>query len=252
MKITVYTVYYYYIKNILGEFIMSFLDVPMYPAALAGRFVKLSPGRVRRWLQGYEYAYEIGKDRTPCLRHKDPIVCREQPIETSYASFLDLIDLLFVKQFLKYGLSLQRIRKALTEAQKLIGGHHFAQRTFFTNGRSIYIKVKEQGNAILELLSGGQWVIAPIIEELSHQIEFDKPSGFAQRWYPLGKKYPIVIDPAISFGQPSIIGRGISTFNVYDFFIAENEKIDSVTTWFKINKKEAGAAVEFERWLIAA
>jgi uncharacterized protein (DUF433 family) len=230
----------------------KYLNIPMYPAALAGRFVKLSPGRVRRWLQGYEFSYETGEDRIPCLKHKEPIVYNDQTKETSYASFLDLIDLLFVKQFLEYGVSLQRIRKAFCEAQKLIGGHHFAQRTFFTDGHNIFIKVKEQGNAILELLSGGQWVIAPIIEKISHQIEFDKPSGFAQRWYPLGKKSPVIIDPAISFGQPSLVGHGISTSNVYDLFVAENEKFDSVKSWFKINEKEAGAAVEFERWLMAA
>ena len=194
-------------------------------------------------------------EKVNSIRHvmdKEPIVHRDQTNDPSYASFLDLIDLLFVKRFLDHGISLQRIRKALDEAHSVATGHHFAQRTFFTDGHNIYLKVKEQGGAILELLSGGQWAIAPIIEQLAHQIEFDKTSGFAQRWYPLGRGQPIVIDPLISFGQPSVVGRGISTFNIYDFFEAEKEKTSNVSSWFRISKKEVDAAVDFERWLLAA
>jgi uncharacterized protein (DUF433 family) len=232
---------------------IQYLRMPMYPAAMVGRLVKLSSNRVQRWLKGYEYSYTVGIDQTEQIGYKGPIVNRENKDRSTYASFLDLIDLLFVKEFLSYGLSLQKIRKGLIEAEKLVGGHHFAQRTFFTDGKNIYLQVKEQGdNAILELLSGGQWVIAQFIKDLAYKIEFDKQTGFAQKWFPLGKNVPIVIDPAISFGQPSILGKGISTANIYDFYNAENEKIPDVCTWLKLQKTEVKAAVEFEQWLAAA
>jgi hypothetical protein len=198
-------------------------DLPMYTPALAGRLVGIAPGRVKRWLQGYEYTYLAHENFV--IGKKEPVVHRSKSEFPSYATFLDLIDLLFVKQFLSKGISLQKTRKALLEAESLVGGHHFAQRSFFTDGKNIYIKVKEQGNAILELLSGGQWVIAEIIEQLAEQIEFDSPSGLATQWYPLGKNVPVVIDPKISFGRPSIVGHGTITSNIYDLYLAENANL---------------------------
>jgi len=231
---------------------MKSWDVPMYSSAMAGKLVGLTPTRVRRWLQGYRYIYISGQNHALCTGHKDPIIYRSDVADLNFASFLDLIDLLFVKQFLDRGVSLQRTRKALSEAESIIGGHHFAQRTFFTNGHNIFIQVKEHGDAILELLTGGQWVIAPIIKELSQKIDFDRSSGFAQRWYPWGKNASIVVDPSVSFGRPTIVGRGIATANIYDLFTAENEGLKNVCSWFNLREDEVDNAVKFERYLLAA
>jgi uncharacterized protein (DUF433 family) len=165
---------------------------------------------------------------------------------------LDLIDLLFVNKFLKYGISLQRIRKALNEANNILGGHHFAQRNFFTDGKNIYLQVKDEADALLELLSGGQWVIEKFIKELSHQIKFDEPTGFAKQWYPFGKNGLIVLDPKFSFGQPTIVGKGISTANVYDLFMGERKRIKKVCSWLSLREQEVRAAVNFESRLKAA
>lgn len=227
-------------------------DIPMYPTATVGRLVKLSSGRVRRWLRGYGYKYTTGPKKIIRKGYKEPVVIRKETEEPSYASFLDLIDLLFVKEFLEYGISLQRTRKALYEAEEILGGHHFAQKNFFTDGKNIYLQVKDEADALIELLSGGQWVIASIIKELSHQIEFDKPTGFAKKWYPLGPRGYVVLDPEISFGKPSLINRGIATANVYDFFIGENKNIGSVCNWMDLKKDEVKAAVSFESILKAA
>ena len=227
-------------------------DIPMYDATIVGRLVGLSRGRVSRWLRGYNYTYSVGSSNELKSGHKDPVVKRVRDEESIFASFLDLIDLLFVKKFLDYGVSLQRIRKALNEAETLIGGHHFAQRNFFTDGKNIYLQVKDNADALLELLSGGQWVIAPIIKQLAHQIEFDQPTGYAKKWYPLGPNGLIVLDPRITFGKPSIVDRGTATTNIYDLYIGEDENVDNVCSWMNLNTQEVDAAVKFERQLAAA
>jgi uncharacterized protein (DUF433 family) len=111
--------------------------------------------------------------------------------------------------------------------------------------------VKEQGRAIMELLSGGQWIIASVIKQLADQIGFHETTGLAQRWFPEGRSVPIVIDPSVSFGRPSIVGRGIATANVYDFFLAENRRIPRVCSWMGLDQKEVKAAVAFEERLAA-
>lgn len=220
-------------------------DRAAYPAAAAGRLVGLSPTRVRRWLQGYDFTYE-GK-----VHHQRPVVSREGTAGTTYASFLDLIDLLFVKRFIDYGISLQRVRRALAEAAQILGTNHFARSSFFTDGHNVYLELQDRGDAILELLSGGQWVIAPIIQQLAEQIDFDAPTGIARRWYPRGPGGLVVLDPLVSFGQPSVIGRGVTTANVFDLYVAEGRRTGPVSDWMCLGVAEVEAAVEFERRLVA-
>ena len=231
---------------------MNYWDVPIYNPTFVGRLVGLTTGRTKRWLEGYNYTYEVGAKKEVRTGHKEPIIDRTNTDFPNYASFLDLIDLLFVNEFLKYGISLQRIRKALDEANSILGGHHFAQRSFFTDGKKIYLQVKDEADALLELLSGGQWVIEKFIKELSHQVIFDKPTGFAKRWYPLGPEGLVVIDPKISFGEPIIVGKGVSTANVYDLYVGERKRIKKVGSWLKLNDNEIKAAIHFETKLKAA
>jgi uncharacterized protein (DUF433 family) len=226
------------------------LEEPMYTSAMAARLTKLSATRVRRWLKGYRFSYEARGGETRRVQMR-PVV--ERPVEKdSYASFLDLIDILFVKQFVDHGVSLQRVRKALEEAQELLGGYHFAQRTFFTSGKSIYLQIRDEADALLELLSGGQWVIAPFVKELATQVDFHDTSGLAERWYPMGRNGLIVLDPRVSFGTPTIVDRGVETANVFDLYAAESENVDAVSWWMKLRPEEVRAAVEYEQKLHAA
>ena len=225
------------------------LDRPSYAVAEAGRLVGLTAGRVSRWLRGYEYSYG---DAVP----GQPPVLQGSGTESSYASFLDLVDLLFVKRFLDHGLSLQKVRRALDEARQVLGTNHFARQTFFTDGGSIFLRLQKEahkgrGEAILELMSGGQWVIAPVIRELARQIEFGSPEGLASRWYPLGRNRPVVLDPMVSFGAPSIAGRGVKTINIHDLYVAEDERLEPVRAWWGLTDAEIQAAVGFERQLAA-
>jgi uncharacterized protein (DUF433 family) len=181
-----------------------------------------------------------------------PVVKRDRSDKSPYASFLDLIDLLFVKRFLDEGISLQKLRKALTEAEAILGGHHFAQRRFFTDGKAVYLQVKDEADALLELLSKGQWVIAPVIKRVAKEIDFHEASGFAERWFPLGRRVPVVVDPAIAFGAPTIKGRGLKTANVFDMYLAEQKDVGAVCSWMDLSRREVETAVEFECQLLAA
>lgn len=224
---------------------LSELDMPMYTSAEASRFINLNPTRVRRWLSGYGYEYREN------IRHQRPVIHRKATEGSSYASFLDLIDLLFVKGFLDHGLSLQRVRKALCEAEEILGTNHFARESFFTDGRDIYLQVRKKGDAILQLLSNGQWVIPKIIRQLARQIEFDRTTGIARRWYPKGREGLIVLDPLVSFGRPILSTKRITTLNIYDFFIAEKSSIRAVCSWMSLSEEEAEAAIYFEKELAA-
>ena len=226
-------------------------DAPAYSIAEASRLAGLSKDRTRRWLKGYEYFYPDSQMTPPIRRRQAPVIRRGRTAGTTYASFMDLVDLLFVKEFLAHGVSLQKLRKALDEAEQILGKKHFAHESFFTDGRSIYVRVKQYGEAIMQLLAGGQWVIAPIILELAKKIEFDRSTAMARRWFPLGRDFPVVVDPLISFGRPALLRRGVATANVYDLYLAERQDISATSNWLGIAVGDARAAVEFEQQLAA-
>lgn len=227
---------------------------PRYTVALASRLTGVRSERIQRWLRGYSYEYHervAGKTR---VMTKAPVVLTRNGQGNPFVSFLELIDLLFIKNFLDAGVSLQRLRSALTEAAEIVGRRHFAEQVFFTDGHNVYLSVRDNPNAeaLLGLLSGGQWVIAPVIRQIAKQIDFDEGLGFAERWYPLGRARPIVIDPLVSFGAPSILGKGVRTANVYDLYLAEGSRSVAVTRWLSLDEHEVDAAVEFETQLKAA
>jgi hypothetical protein len=77
---------------------------------MTARLVGVSKDRVRRWVKGYDYSYssadEIHKVK------KAPVIQREYKGGSPYITFFELIDLLFVKQFLSW-IFTQKIRNAL-------------------------------------------------------------------------------------------------------------------------------------------
>jgi uncharacterized protein (DUF433 family) len=232
-----------------GDEYRQLLDSPAYPLAEAARLVGLSSGQVRRWLKGYEFHYPT--KRQPQLRHskKPPVVPRGVDVEATYVSFLNLIDLLLVREFLREGFTLQQLRSIFAEAKRILKIDHLAYKTFFTIGRKVFLEIDDK--AIVALMSGGQLAIDKFIRELGHQIEFDEETKLAIRWYPLHPDRNVVIDPHVSFGHPVVAGRRITTSNVFDFYQAEHRKIDVVCDWMDIEQAKAESAVRFELQLAA-
>ncbi|HEX9797864.1 MAG TPA: DUF433 domain-containing protein [Anaerolineales bacterium] len=227
----------------------ALLEAPAYPTAEAARLVGLSAGQVKRWLRGYDFDYRTKEQ--PQLRHskKPPVVPRVKRKRSTYASFLDIIDLLLVQKFLEEDISLQQVRVEFEEAKSVLGVDHLGYETFFTLGRKVFLEI--DSSWILALSSGGQMAIDQLIRDLGHQIEFDEQTKLAIRWYPLHPDRRVVIDPFVSFGRPVISGRRVTTSNIYDFFIAENERVDVVCEWMGVEKAEVQSAVELETKLAA-
>lgn len=238
-------------NNLLNSEIYLSLIAPAYPLAEAGRLVGISSGRVGRWLRGYEYSYKVAGDEEAIIGRQDSLVHPTTKNKPTHASFLDLIDLLFVKRFIDRGYTLQFIRKALNEAQTYLDTPHFASARFFTSGKDIFLEnltAPDGTESLIALLKGGQQAFPNIVKEIGEKIDFEDITGFgfAARWFPLGKEKHIVIDPQISFGQPTIFGSRITTSNIYDLYLGEKKKIENVSKWFNIPTVKIKTAIQFE------
>lgn len=231
--------------------------IGIYARADAARLLGMTPGRLRRWVGGYTYWLRETSAGQRQRRRQRPVVHTELPtIGSAVAlSFLELMELRVVKALVDEGVSLQHVRAAARLAAERFHTHHpFASSRVFTDGRHIFSAVTDEvytpdvvkwtRDAIDQVVAG------PVFDQFLHEIDFDPSTALAQRWWPLGRDTPIVLDPAISFGAPVVVGTGVRTATVAR--LARGSSIRDAAVAYEIELGQARAAVEFEQTLAAA
>lgn len=129
-------------------------------------------------------------------------------------SYLQLVEVAFVATFRRLGVPLQRIRRAREyAAQTLNSEFPFAEYRWQTEGKHVLIELQEieRGADLGRLVvadAGGQISWQPMIGERFAQ--FDYEHGIALAWHVAGLASPVVIDPRIAFGAPTV--KGIPTW----------------------------------------
>lgn len=161
--------------------------------------------------------------------------------------FRDLLELRFVREFRKAGVSLQAIRRAAECARELLGADHpFTCQRFQTDGRSIFVTIHEAtGDETLVDIVARQQVFDRIIRpSLYSGIEFGETG--ADRWFPSQSK-AVVMDPNRSFGQPIVVATGTPTAALYEAVEAEGGDDRMVANIFEVSLEDVRAAVAFEK-----
>ena len=74
--------------------------------------------------------------------------------------------------------------------------------------------------------------------------QLDYEDGFAARWYPMGKHAPLVSEPRISGGAPTIKGRRVRVLDIRELFEA-GESLGKVADAFDLNEVEAETALRY-------
>lgn len=231
--------------------------VGIYQRAEAARLLRMTPTRLRRWVNGY--TYWLHSHVTPRQRRQPLVVTTDLPmINGAFAlSFLELMELRVVKALVDKGVPLQRVRAAgrfIAEAYKT--SHPFAAHRLFTDGRDVFTsamnEAKEDVPDLVQWSRGKHWqmLFGAVLEPFLDEIDFDKDTALAARWWPWGRSFPIVLDPRVLFGAPAIEGTRLRTD-----VIAGMVKVNSpneVREAFRISGHQVGAAVEFESQLAAA
>ena len=230
------------------------LGVGLYTRADAVRLLKMTPSRVGRWVKGCSYRLSYTPDRE--RRDQPPVVRVRLPRigGTTLISFLDLMELRVVKALVDQGISLQHVRRVAKIASEVFRTPYpFASRRIYTDGVEVFASLaRDAGIADLIELSArhaqiiaGQ-VVAPYLVEL----DFDPRSQLAERWWPLGKSVPVVLDPKVAFGAPVVAGTATRT----DVVAALAEAVDAAAAAdaYRIGRVEVEAAARFESELAAA
>ena len=224
------------------------LGIGIYKPSDVASLTGLNADRVRRWVRGYEFKLRDGQPSA------SPPIFQSGMIRGGDAlTFLDLVEVLFVKTFLNHGVSLHVIRRAAEEGSKLYGGldHPFCIKRFETDGQSIFARLVEEADTDEERhhlldLARSQYVFVEVFNPLLKQLDYDLQTEAAERWWPRGKDVPIVLDPARSFGKPITAVSSVPT-RVLAARVAAGDSVDSVAEWYGVSADEVNAAVDFEK-----
>ena len=125
-------------------------------------------------------------------------------------SYLELVEVAFVATFRALGVSLQRIRKARDYAAQVLKSEYpFAEHSWLTEGHHVLLDLRtvEGDTSVGRLIAAdrqGQVAWKELVSDRFQQFDYD--NGIALVWHLAGRRSPVVIDPRLSFGAPSVSG----------------------------------------------
>lgn len=175
---------------------------PAYTIVQAAWLSGVSSATVRRWLYGYD---QPGHQMRPVFGSRatgDPEL---------YLSFLELAEIIVASGFRRRGVKLERVRRAREFAKKEWGlDFPFATLKMKTDGRHILsdFQTHEPGVSLLVLDMEGQLTLPGLVKATLQ--EFAWLGQWASRWFPGGEAVPIVVDPQMGAGKPTVRDRGVT------------------------------------------
>ena len=159
---------------------------------------------------------------SPLIRLPDP--------GTPVLSFTNLVEAYVLASLRrKHRIKMRKIRLALSYLEGELGSEHpLATERLESAGGSLFIRKYGQ---LIDLPESGQTAIEEVLRPYLRRIEHDT-AGLAERFYPVRRTADafspkvVVIDPEISFGRPTIAGRGVSVAILVDRFAAGESMAD--------------------------
>lgn len=205
------------------------LYLPNYKLQEAARYAQIGADTVADW-------HKVGRRKT--------LSSREGRAALSY---MQLIEVAVVAAFRKAGLSLKNIRETREYVAKQFASEYpFAEYRFKADGRRLVMDFQqvegEKGKGkVLRPDQGGQLAWESILGRLN---EFDyEHKGIVIKWHVTGPKSPIVIDPRVAFGAPTI--KGTPTWAISGRWDA-GESVKDIADDFDLAVEEVREALIFE------
>jgi uncharacterized protein (DUF433 family) len=224
---------------------VSAVGLGLYTLNEAAQLVGTETRAVKRWLFGYRHS---GDRESPPLWSTQ---YAQADLGEAVIGFRDLVELRYVREFVRRGVPLIIIRRCLDAAKQLFGADYpFTAARFVTDGATIFHEAMREGILKGELLDlkTRQYAFREIIKDsLYTGIEYEGP--YARRWFPQPRSKVIVLDPASQFGHPSVADGGVPTASIYASYLAEGKKSAIVARLFELEPRQVNAAVKFEERL---
>ena len=223
----------------------SVLTRPIYSLSEAARLLRISPSRLRWWLEGAARG-----DR------RYPPVLRTEPKGSSQVSWGEFIEAAYLREY-RCHLPLQRLRP-LREGQsrEFDTPFPFAVARPLIAGRELVLEMQRKLEIREELwmvVGSGQLMLSAAAETFCRRVEFDQVTEEAMRYVVMEAAEPVYVNPRSSFGIPTV--RGVRTEVMAELYVA-GEPPSAIIDIYRdhgVTEQDVNTAVEFEtRFLRAA
>lgn len=208
------------------------LTIPNYRVREAARYARVSTKTVASW--------QSIKGNKVFLTRRD---------DRASLSYMQLIELAVVAAFRESGVTLQRIYEAREHIRNQFQSEYpFADYRFKTDGKVLLLDYsqidKKTGKGkLLEANRNGQLAWEDILEARLREFDYDKKEKLVLRWHVAGPKSPIIIDPRLCFGSPTV--RGTPTWAIKGRWAA-GEQISEIADDFGLKEEIVFQALQFE------
>lgn len=228
----------------------------IYTPAEAAVLLHERPATVRRWAYGYRRNRATGRIAHPPLIHTELPEVEGQDALT----FVELIELLYIRAFERAGVSWHLIKEAAAVAARMFSTRHpFALRQVYVDPAGVYGDVREEdgSESLVELVGHGQHAMPAMVKPYLEQIDFGA-DDVARRWWPTGRDGGVVVDPLVAFGLPVVAEAGMRVHALTSAYDAElpafgREGAAGRVAWtYGIEPKHVHTALRFREWLRAA
>jgi len=214
------------------------IGVGIYSVSEAARLAEVEPRRIRSWVQFHAPRMSTAKGSN-ALRLPD--------IEGHTAlSFRDLIEVRFIRHFLRAGVSWRIIRQAAGEVRRDLLGGDDHRLLYSTDGVTVFASaMAENGDRHARDLIGNQYVLLHVLSD-SIRSEFDLEGGdLIRAWHPRPETPLVLLDPNRSFGRP-IVTDGVPTRTLADALVAEDGHAARVAALYATSEDAVRQAAAFE------
>lgn len=143
----------------------------------------------------------------------EPVIRLPDPSD-GRLSFYNVIEAFVLALIRQEGVSMQSVRSAVVHAEREMDIERLLIRKELRWEEKGHLFWDELSN-LTNLSKSGQLAMREIIQTHLHRVEWDEETGLPRRFYPRirtnDEAHSVVVDPCVSFGQPTIVGTGVGT-----------------------------------------
>lgn len=219
----------------------SILDRPVYGVGEAASLLGLRADRAKAWLDGYE---RQGSLYAP--------VIRAEPSGEDVVTWGEFVELGYLREYRRKGVPLQRLRPVIDELRREFDTPYpLATARPYVLGKELVLELQERNDIpsaiAIVIRSGQQILLAQDAHRFFKKVEFDPPDrGDVRLLRPAGPASPVVIDPLVRFGRPSV--EGVATDRLWELFDA-GEPIPQIAEGYDMAQELVRAGIAYEEQL---
>lgn len=217
---------------------VAILERPVYGVAEAAGLLGLRRDRAAAWLDGYE--------RTN-IRYA-PVI-RVESTGSDVVTWGEFVELGYLREYRRKGVPLQRLRPVIDELRRAFGTPYpLATAKPYVYGKELVLELQQRNDIpkpIAIVITSGQTIaLADEAMRFFKKVEFEPSErGDVRRIHPAGTASPVVIDPLVRFGRPTV--QGVATERLWELFDA-GEEVGTIASGYDMREELVRAAVAYE------